>query len=129
ARGHREPDHGGAHALQRGGARLQHAAQALSRQHGRLLPRLQGEGLLRGRARQRAAAQGEVLTRPPSASGRLGAGLARALAAAVLLLALAAAAAAALKVPPPPDRRVNDYAGVLAPAERERLEEKVIQRE
>jgi uncharacterized protein len=39
------------------------------------------------------------------------------------------AAAAALKVPPPPDRRVNDYAGVLAPAERERLEQKLIQRE
>ena len=58
----------------------------------------------------------------------MGAGLARALAAAVLLLALAAAAAA-LKVPPPPDRRVNDYAGALAPAERERLEQKLIQRE
>ncbi|PYO26898.1 MAG: hypothetical protein DMD86_18910, partial [Candidatus Rokuibacteriota bacterium] len=40
-----------------------------------------------------------------------------------------AAAAAALNVPPPPDRRVNDYAGVLAPAERERLEQKLIQRE
>jgi uncharacterized protein len=64
-----------------------------------------------------------------SASGRPAAGLSRALAAAVVLLALAAVASAALKIPPPPNRRINDYAGVLTPAERDRLEQKLIQRE
>jgi len=53
----------------------------------------------------------------------------RTLAAALLLVAVWVVAAAALKVPPPPDRRVNDYAGVLTPAERERLEQKLIERE
>ena len=53
----------------------------------------------------------------------------RALAAAVLLLALAAVPAAALKVPPPPDRWINDYAGALNATDRERLEQKLIQRE
>jgi uncharacterized protein len=49
---------------------------------------------------------------------------------AVLLLLLGAAAApAALPLPPPPDRRVNDYAGALAPAERARLERKLAERE
>jgi uncharacterized protein len=47
----------------------------------------------------------------------------------VLLLALSMGAAAALKVPPPPNRRVNDYASVLTPAERDRLEQKLIERE
>ncbi len=42
---------------------------------------------------------------------------------------LCAAAAAALKVPPPPDHRINDYASVLTPADRDRLEQKLIQRE
>ena len=37
--------------------------------------------------------------------------------------------AAALTVPPPPDRRINDYAGALNATERERLEQKLIQRE
>jgi uncharacterized membrane protein YgcG len=31
--------------------------------------------------------------------------------------------AAALSVPLPPDRRVNDYAGALTPADRDRLEQ------
>jgi len=53
----------------------------------------------------------------------------RTLAAALLLVAVWVVVAAALKVPPPPDRRINDYAGVLTPAERERLEQKLIQRE
>ena len=48
ARGHREPHRGGAHALQRGGARLQHPPAALPGQSGGLVPRVQGEGLLRG---------------------------------------------------------------------------------
>ncbi|MBI3108042.1 MAG: TPM domain-containing protein, partial [Candidatus Rokubacteria bacterium] len=49
---------------------------------------------------------------------------------ALLLLALcASAAAAALSVPPPPARRVNDYAGALPPAERERLEQTLAARE
>jgi uncharacterized protein len=37
--------------------------------------------------------------------------------------------AAALSIPPPPVHRVNDYAGALSPVERERLEDKLIQRE
>ena len=45
------------------------------------------------------------------------------------LLLWAGPAAAALPIPPPPDHRVNDYAGALAPAERERLEAKLSQRE
>ena len=49
--------------------------------------------------------------------------------AAALLLAAAAWAWAALKVPPPPDHRINDYAGVLSPADRQRLEQKLIGRE
>jgi uncharacterized protein len=52
---------------------------------------------------------------------------------AVLLLALLVVAvgpsAAALPVPPPPDRRVNDYAGALTAADRDRLEQKLIARE
>ncbi|MGH7415806.1 MAG: TPM domain-containing protein, partial [Candidatus Rokuibacteriota bacterium] len=47
----------------------------------------------------------------------------------LLLAALAGPGAAALSVPPPPDRRVNDYAGALAPADRDRLEQKLIARE
>jgi uncharacterized protein len=43
----------------------------------------------------------------------------------VWLLAVSAAVAE-LRVPPPPDRRINDYAGALSPAERERLEQKLI---
>jgi uncharacterized protein len=53
----------------------------------------------------------------------------RTLVAVALLVLLSAAAAAALKVPPPPARRVNDYAGILSPADRDRLEQKLIQRE
>jgi uncharacterized protein len=49
---------------------------------------------------------------------------------AVLLLVLSASAAqAALSVPPPPIRHVNDYAGALSPADRERLEQKLAARE
>ena len=49
---------------------------------------------------------------------------------AVLLLVLSASPAqAALSVPPPPLRHVNDYAGALSPAERERLERKLAARE
>lgn len=47
----------------------------------------------------------------------------------LLLVLLAAPAAAALRIPPPPDRRINDYAGVLAPADRDRLEQALIARE
>jgi len=47
----------------------------------------------------------------------------------LLLALLAAPGAAALSVPPPPDRRVNDYAGALAPADRDRLEQALIARE
>jgi uncharacterized protein len=36
---------------------------------------------------------------------------------------------AALAIPAAPDRRINDYAGALTPAERDRLEQKLIQRE
>jgi uncharacterized protein len=44
----------------------------------------------------------------------------------LLLVLLAAPGAAALRIPPPPDRRVNDYAGVLSAADRDRLEQKLI---
>ena len=47
----------------------------------------------------------------------------------LLLVLLAVPSAAALRVPPPPDRRVNDYAGALTPAERDRLEQTLIARE
>jgi uncharacterized protein len=50
------------------------------------------------------------------------------LAIAVLAL-LVGPGAAALPVPPPPDRRVNDYAGALTPADRDRLEQHLIARE
>jgi uncharacterized protein len=54
----------------------------------------------------------------------------RRLAPALLLLALLAApGAAALRIPPPPDRRINDYAGALSPADRDRLEQSLIARE
>jgi uncharacterized protein len=49
---------------------------------------------------------------------------------ALLLLALLAGPGlAALRVPPPPDRRINDYAGALSPADRDRLEQALIARE
>jgi len=51
--------------------------------------------------------------------------LSRGLLALLLLAALAGTAAAALPIPPPPDHRINDFAGVLPAAERERLEEKL----
>jgi uncharacterized protein len=41
------------------------------------------------------------------------------------LLVAVPPAGAELRVPPPPDRRINDYAGALAPAERDRLEQKL----
>ncbi|HEX7215832.1 MAG TPA: TPM domain-containing protein [Methylomirabilota bacterium] len=51
----------------------------------------------------------------------------RRVAPALLLLALLAGSGmAALRIPPPPDRRVNDYAGVLSAADRDRLEQKLI---
>ena len=56
--------------------------------------------------------------------------MSRALIVAVLLLGAAAgAASAALPVPPAPTRRVNDYAGALSAADRDRLEQKLIERE
>jgi len=51
------------------------------------------------------------------------------LAALLLLAAFAGPAAAALPIPPAPDHRINDYAGVLSAAERERLEDKLRSRE
>jgi uncharacterized protein len=47
----------------------------------------------------------------------------------LLLALLAVSGAAALSVPPPPSRRVNDYAGALSAADRDRLERKLIARE
>ena len=46
-----------------------------------------------------------------------------------LLLVLSSEVAAVLRVPPPPTRRINDYASVLTPADRDRFEQKLIQRE
>lgn len=49
---------------------------------------------------------------------------------AALLLSLAASAAGAdLALPPPPSRRVNDFAGALAEADRARLENRLAERE
>jgi uncharacterized protein len=54
----------------------------------------------------------------------------RILATAFLLLALVAAVAPAdLRVPPAPDRRISDYAGALTPAQRDRLEQQLVERE
>lgn len=53
----------------------------------------------------------------------------RTVVAVALLVLLWSAAAAALDVPPPPSRRINDYAGALTPADRDRLEQKLVQRE
>jgi uncharacterized protein len=47
----------------------------------------------------------------------------------LVLLAVAALPAAALTIPPPPTRRVNDFAGALTPADRDRLEAKLAERE
>jgi uncharacterized protein len=55
--------------------------------------------------------------------------LRRALLATLLLALLATPGAAVLPVPPPPDRRVNDYAGALTPADRDRIEQQLIARE
>ena len=55
--------------------------------------------------------------------------LRRVVLATLLLVLLAAPGAAALLVPPPPDRRVNDYAGELTPADRDRLERQLAARE
>jgi uncharacterized protein len=52
-----------------------------------------------------------------------------ALAALLLVLLAAPGVAAALPVPPPPDRRVNDYASALTPADRDRLEQQLAARE
>ncbi len=53
----------------------------------------------------------------------------RALLLLALLLGGLAVASAELAVPPPPTRRINDYAGALPAGERERLEEKLAERE
>jgi len=56
--------------------------------------------------------------------------LSRILPPAFLLLVLAAAVATAdLRIPPAPDRRINDYAGALTPTERDRLEQRLVERE
>src|SRR5262249_18540133 len=117
AGGHREPDRGRADAVQRGGPRVQHPAPGLPGQHGGVVPRAQGEGVLRGGAGKPDAAQGELLTplRPWLA--------------AVALLGLASAAAAQLAIPPTPSTPVNDYARALSAAERDRIERTLIERE
>ncbi len=47
----------------------------------------------------------------------------------LLLVLLVATGAAALGVPPSPTRRINDYAGALTPADRDRLEQQLAARE
>src|SRR5262249_6668137 len=129
AGGDREPHRRRAHALQRGGARLQHGAQALPREHGGVVPRLPREGVLRGRPRQPDRSEGPVLA--SLSLQRLGvAGLRLLLAVAGLgLLGIAATVALArLPVPPAPTRRLNDYAGALTPTERDRLEARLATR-
>ena len=53
------------------------------------------------------------------------------LAIALALLAVSApgTVSAALPIPPSPDRRVSDFAGALAPADRDRLEARLVERE
>ena len=53
------------------------------------------------------------------------------LAIALALLAVSApgVVSAALPIPPSPDRRVSDFAGALAPADRDRLEARLVERE
>ena len=53
----------------------------------------------------------------------------RRLAPALLLVAARRPGAAAMRIPPPPDQRVNDYAGALDPADRDRLEQLLAARE
>ncbi len=53
----------------------------------------------------------------------------RTVALSLLLLLAAGAAWAELRVPPPPHRRINDYAGVLSPAQRDALERALADRE
>jgi len=48
---------------------------------------------------------------------------------AFLLGAAAGPTSAALSIPPAPTRRVNDYAGALSPADRDKLEQKLIDRD
>lgn len=49
---------------------------------------------------------------------------------ALLLVGIAAAVASGeLRIPAPPDHRLNDYGGALSPGDRERLEQKLSQRE
>ena len=55
--------------------------------------------------------------------------LRRAALAALLVALVVIPSAAALRIPPPPDRRVNDYAGALTAADRDRLEQKLVARE
>jgi uncharacterized protein len=47
----------------------------------------------------------------------------------LLLLVLGWSVAAALTVPPAPTRRINDYASALTPADRDRLEQRLVARE
>jgi uncharacterized protein len=47
----------------------------------------------------------------------------------MMLLLLVSTALAELRVPPPPDRRVSDYSRALSPAERDRLEQQLIESE
>ena len=54
--------------------------------------------------------------------------MSRAVPAAALLLLLAFTAVAELRVPPAPDHRINDYAGALSASDRQRLEQKLIDR-
>jgi uncharacterized protein len=55
--------------------------------------------------------------------------LRRVAAALVLLLVVAGPGVAALRIPPAPEHRINDYAGALSPADRDRLEQTLIARE
>src|SRR5262249_57614809 len=71
----------------------------------------------------RALARLPDVSRPPAMRPR------RILAAAVLVFAVWTVAVAALRVPPPPDHRINDYARALPASERNRLEQKLIDRE
>ncbi len=106
AGGHREPHRGGAAAVQRSRAGLQHPAAPVSRQHDRQPDGLPAQGVLRSGPRCSNTPEGEVL----------------------VCFRLFCSPSPSL-IPPAPTARVNDYAGLLAAADRARLEALLTERE
>src|SRR5262249_2569898 len=119
ARGGGEPRHHGTHALQRGGAGVQHQAQQLPHGADRrpLRQQVQREAVLPRPGRGGAGAQGQVLGGPvPRLRFWPPAVLARALA------SPRGASAAEAPLPPAPTRWVTDAAGFLSPSARAEID-------